>query len=148
MNLNRLRSRLAEIFCKFGIKSTDAHVLAELMIENQNLCACDLGKRLNYSLSGITSSLHRLMKHRLVIREKSGKKYLYRADGHVLSALLYLMEEIERHDLQRLKTEIRKVSRLERYKEKLKELMERIEKAEAQLKALIKGLRKIEEASL
>ena len=148
MNLSRLRSRLAEIFCKFGMKNIDAQILAELMIENQKLCAGDIGKRLNYSLSGVTSSLHRLMRYRLVTREKSGRRYLYRADGHVLSALLYLMEEVERYDLKKLKKEIRKVSRLERYKEKLKELMERIENAEIQLKALIKGLRKIEEASL
>ena len=148
MNLSRLRSRLAEIFCKFGMKNIDAQILAELMIENQKLCAGDIGKRLNYSLSGVTSSLHRLMRYRLVTREKSGRRYLYRADGHVLSALLYLMEEVERYDLKKLKKEIRKVSRLERYKEKLKELMERIENAELQLKALIKGLRKIEEASL
>jgi len=148
VNLSRLRSRLAEIFCKFGMKNIDAQILAELMIENQKLCACDIGKRLNYSLSGVTSSLHRLMRYRLVTREKSGRRYLYRADGHVLSALLYLMEEVERYDLKKLKKEIRKVSRLERYKEKLKELMERIENAEIQLKALIKGLRKIEEASL
>jgi len=148
MNLEKVRYRLAEIFCKFGIKSVDAHVLAELIIENKRLCACDLVERLNYSISGVTSSLHRLMKNHLVIREKSGKKYLYRADGHVLSALLYLVEEIERHNIPKLKTEIKVVSRLERHKEKLRELMDRIEKAETQLKTLIKGLKSIEEVGL
>ena len=148
MNFEKIRSRLAGIFRKFGIKSMDADILAQLMIENRPLCACDLGERLNYSISGVTSSLHRLMKSHLVIRERFGKKYFYRVDGHLLSALLHLVEEILRHDFQKLKAEIRDVSRIERCKEKLKELMERIEEAENQLKLMIKGLRYVEEASL
>jgi len=148
MNFERIRSRLAGIFRKFGIKSMDADILAQLMIENRPLCVSDLGERLNYSISGVTSSLHRLMKSHLVIRERFGKKYFYRVDGHLLSALLHLVEEILRHDFQKLKAEIRDVSRIERCKEKLKELMERIEEAENQLKLMIKGLRYVEEASL
>jgi len=148
MNFENIRSRLAEIFRKFGIKSMDADILAQLIIENRPLCACELGERLNFSISGVTSSLHRLMKSHLVIREKFGKKYFYRVDGHLLSALLHLMEEILGHDFQRLKAEIRGALRMERYKERLKELMGRIEEAEAQLKLLIKGLKHAEEANI
>jgi len=147
MNFERIRSRLSGIFRKFGIKSMDADILAQLMIENQPLCACDLGERLNYSISGVTSSLHRLMKSHLVIREKFGKKYFYRVDGHLLSALLHLMEEIQRHDFQKLKAEIRNVSKMERCKERLRGLMERIEEAENQLKLMVNGLKNVEGAS-
>ncbi|RLF52744.1 MAG: transcriptional regulator [Thermoplasmata archaeon] len=147
MNFERIRSRLAGIFRKFGIRSMDADILAQLMIENRPLCACDLGERLNYSISGVTSSLHRLMKSHLVIREKFGKKYFYRVDGHLLSALLHLMEEIQRHDFQKLKAEIRNVSKMERCKERLRGLMERIEEAENQLKLMVNGLKNVEGAS-
>ena len=148
MNFENLRSRLSGIFQKFGIKSMDADILAQLMIENQPLCTCDLGERLNYSISGVTSSLHRLMKNHLVIREKIGKKYFYRVDGHLLSVLLYLMEEILRHDFQKLKAEIRNASKIEKHKERLRKLMERIEEAENQLKMMINGLKHVEEASV
>ena len=148
MNFENLRSRLSGIFQKFGIKSRDADILAQLVIENRPLCACDLGGSLNYSISGVTSSLHRLMKSHLVVREKIGKRYFYRVDGHLLSVLLYLMEEIVRHDFQKLKAEIRNASKIERHKERLKKLMERIEEAENQLKLMINGLKNVEGAGI
>ncbi|HDM67015.1 MAG TPA: transcriptional regulator [Thermoplasmatales archaeon] len=148
MNFEKIRSRLAGIFQKFGIKSMDADILAHLMIENRPLCACELGERLNYSISGVTSSLHRLMKNHLVVREKLGKKYFYRVDGHLLSALLHLMEELLRHDFQKLKAEIKNVSKMGRCKEKLKELVEGIEEAENQLKLMVKSLKYVEEANI
>ncbi len=148
VNFGNIRFRLAGIFQKFGIKSMDADILAQLIIENRPLCACDLGKSLNYSISGVTSSLHRLMKNRLVIREKRGKRYFYRVDGHLLSALLHLLEEILRHDFQKLKKEVRDATGTERYRERLDELLNRIEEAEYQLKLIINGLKKVEGARI
>jgi len=148
MNFEKIRSRLAGIFRKFGIKSMDADILAQLIIENRPLCACDLEERLNYSISGVTTSLHRLMKSHLVIREKFGKKYFYRVDSHLLSALLHLMEEILRHDFQKLKKDVRDATGTERHRERLDELLNRIEEAEHQLKLIINGLKNVEGASL
>lgn len=144
--VGEIRSSLARIFQKFGIKYTDANVLATLFIENDSLSVNDLKERLNYSVSGITLSLHRLMKSDLVARYKRGKKYLYKAESGILSVLHHLIEEIRRHDIPRLKRRLREKIRIDKYKYKLESLKEKIEAVEEHLNTLLNHLKICEEA--
>jgi len=147
-NLEAVGESLAGIFCKLGMKDIDASILAVLMIEDRELCVYDIKERLSYSISGITSSLHRLIKSHMVVRVKRGKRYLYRADAHVLSALINLVEEISRHDVPKLKSRIEEAVKLERHREKLRKLMDRVERVEKHLKTLVLNLKKWEETGI
>ena len=97
-----IRDALAKIFIKLGIRDMDATVLAELIKDGKDMCVDKLSKKLNYSISGTTSSLHRLMKMHLVGRTKRGKKYIYKSESNLLSTLLHLIEDIHRHEIQKL----------------------------------------------
>ncbi|MCD6275591.1 MAG: transcriptional regulator [Thermoplasmata archaeon] len=132
-----VRNALAKIFCKLGIRDVDAIILAELIMYDENMSVEMLKKRLNYSISGITSSLHRLMRLHLVARSKKGKKYLYKSESNILSILIHLIEEIRKYDMPLLKRKLEKAKENNELKKKMETLSEKIKKAEEYLSSLI-----------
>ena len=123
-----IRRDLANIFNKVGMRDVDANILAEILILDEAVSVDELSEKLGYSISGITSSLHRLMKMHLVFRNKNGRKYVYQSNSNVLSALFHLIEDIKRYDIHNL---LRKINNeISDYKdEKIKKLRNKIEEA-------------------
>jgi len=148
VNLEAVGKSLAGIFCKLGMRDIDASILAVLMMEDKELCVYGVKERLSYSVSGITSSLHRLMMSHMVARAEKGKRYLYRADTRVLSALINLVEEMSGHDVSKLKSRIEEAVKLERHREKLGKLMEKVERVEKHLKMSVLNLKRWEETGV
>ena len=141
-----IRESLAKIFCKLGLRDVDAIILAELIIEDREMTVHEFKSSLNYSISGITSALHRLMRLHLVTRKKREKKYVYQSESNILSILLHLIWEIKNHDVQDLKRKIEiGIQNLPKKKDKIEKLRERVEKAEKYLQALIDLLSQYEE---
>ena len=141
-----IRESLAKIFCKLGLRDVDAIILAELIIEDREMTVHEFKSSLNYSISGITSALHRLMRLHLVTRKKREKKYVYQSESNILSILLHLIGEIKNHDVQELKRKIEiGIRNLPKEKNKIEKLRERVEKAEKYLQALIDLLSQYEE---
>ncbi len=146
VNVGEIRESLARIFCKLGIRDVDAIILAELIIEDREMAVDELKRHLNYSISGITSSLHRLMRLHLVVRSKRGKRYMYHSQSNILSILLHLIEEINSRDIPNLKRKIdRTLRNLGEEGEKIKKLRSKVEKAEMYLQSLITLLSDYEE---
>ncbi len=133
-----IREAMAKIFIKLGIKDTDANVLAEIIRVGRGMCVDDLAKRLEYSISGVTSSLHRLMRMHLIVRSKKGKKYIYRSESSLLCTLLHLIEEIRSHELPALLEKIDKRLKMEDEKN-IRNLRERVESADRYL-SIIAGI--------
>ena len=123
-----IRNAMKKVFTKFGIREVDANVLAEIIILDRETSVDELSKRLGYSISGITSSMHRLMKMHLVIRDKVGKKYVYKTESNLLSALLHLIEDLRTHEIPYLKKKIER-KLLENDDKRMRELKEKVEKA-------------------
>lgn len=146
--LEEIRSSLARILKRFGMKDLDASVLAELMMEDDNLSVSDLKRRLSYSTSGITSSLHRLMRDNLVVRHRKGKKFLYRAEAGILSALHHLIDEIRKHDLLHLKKKLRTITTSNKHEQKIRMLKKRVDRMERLLAILLNHIKRQEEAAL
>jgi len=141
-----IRESLAKIFCKLGLRDVDAIILAELIIEDRGMTVIELKSSLNYSISGITAALHRLMRLYLVTRKKREKKYVYQSESNILSILLHLIWEIKNHDVQDLKRKIEiGIQNLPKKKDKIEKLRERVEKAEKYLQALLNLLSQYEE---
>ena len=138
-NIEEIRSATAKIFTRLGIRDVDANVLAEILILDRETSVSELSKTLGYSISGVTSSLHRLMRMHLVHRNKIGKKYMYKSESNLLSALLHLMEDIQRHEIPVLMEKIKKKEK--RGNEKIKELKEKVERANEYLTTLINILK-------
>ncbi len=99
----RIRESISKILSKSGIRDMDALVLSELLIWDRYMDVEEISEHLNYSISGVTGSLHRLMRMHLVVRTKEGKKYLYKSESDILSVFLRLIQEIYNHDLPRLR---------------------------------------------
>ncbi len=140
-NLDReIRESMANIFIKLGMKDTDANVLAEIIKTGHEMSAYELAKQLGYSISGVTSSLHRLMRMHLIARTKKGKRYIYRSESSLLCTLLHLIEEIRSHELPEL---LRKINdRLRISKEaSLLNLRDKVESADKYL-SIISGILK------
>ncbi len=139
VNIRDVRDSLSRIFCKLGIRDVDATILADLIIEDRDMSVEEIRKRLNYSISGVTSALHRLMRMHLVVRNKRGKRYLYRSESNILSVLLHLVEEINRRDLRNLQMKIEGTLKAvgKEEEEKLRKLREKVKKAEGYLQSLI-----------
>ena len=138
-DMNDIRSAMAKIFMRLGIRDVDANVLAELLILDREISVNELSGILGYSISGVTSSLHRLMRMHLVIRNKIGKKYVYKTESNILSALLNLIEDIRRHEIQILSKNIENKN-LKKDK-KIRELKERVDRANEYLGRIIFILR-------
>ncbi len=138
----RVRESMATIFVKAGISHMDANVLSELLIWDRYMSVCEIAKNLNYSISGVTASLHRLMRMHLIIREKNGKKYLYRSESDILSVFLRLVEEVYNHDLPRVQRVVKEeIPKLEGEEGKVvRELDEKLKKAAYYLGTLIELL--------
>ena len=102
VGIRNIRESLAEMFIKTGIRDVDANVLAELLIRDRDMDVKEIANNLDYSISGVTGSLHRLMRLHLIVRKREGKKYLYRSESNVLSVFLRLVEDIYHHDLPRV----------------------------------------------
>ena len=133
-----IREAVAKIFIKLGIRDADANVLAEIIRMDQELTVEDLAKSLNYSISGVTSSLHRLMKMHLIVRRKSGRKYIYRSESNMLSTLLQLIEEIRAHELIDLLKKIEKRLQIKE-DEGIRNLKEKVESADKYL-SIVAGI--------
>lgn len=131
-----LREDLAKIFSKAGIRDVDANILAELLILDKKVSVNELSERLGYSISGITTSLHRLMKMHLVLRNKIGRKYLYQSESNILSGLFHLIEDIKQYDIHNL---LRKINKklLDYKEERIKKLKEKIEEANEYLNVIL-----------
>ena len=114
-------------------------MLAELIIRDSSMTAQEIADSLRCSLSGVTSSLHRLMRVHLIVRRKEGKKYFYSSESNVLSILLRLLEDIYQHDLPRVKRLIGEEMKNLQGEEarNLGELKKKIEKAEEYISSLI-----------
>ncbi len=138
-NMNNIRSAMAKIFMRLGIRDVDANILAELLILDREISVNELSEILGYSISGVTSSLHRLMRMHLVIRNKIGKKYVYKTESNILSALLNLIEDIRRHEIQILSKNIE--NKMLKKDKKIKELKERVNRANEYLGRIISILR-------
>jgi predicted transcriptional regulator len=138
----RIRESMSRIFTKAGIGNMDANVLSELLIWDKYMSVCDIANNLNYSISGITGSLHRLMRMHLIVRKKNGKKYLYRSESDILSVFLRLVEEVYNHDLPRVQCVVKEeMPNLDGEEEKVvKELDVKLSKAAAYLGSLIEIL--------
>ena len=100
--IEKIREFMSKVFARGGIRDMDALVLSELLIWDRYMDVEEIAKNLNYSISGVTGSLHRLLRMHLVIRKKIGKKYLYRSESDILSVFIHLVREIYEHDLPRL----------------------------------------------
>jgi len=137
-----VRESLAKIFDKAGIREVDANVLAELLIRDRDMDVQEIAENLGYSLSGVTGSLHRLMRLHLIVRKKEGKRYLYRSESNVLSVFLRLLEDIYNHDLPRVMRLVKeKVGDLKGEEERIvRELDKKLEKAAEYLGTLIELL--------
>lgn len=140
--IGSIRESLAKIFVKAGIGEVDANVLAELLIRDRDMDVQEIAGNLDYSVSGVTGSLHRLMRLHLVVRNKEGKKYLYRSESNVLSVFLRLVEDIYNHDLPRVMRLVKeKMGDLKGEEEKIvRELDKKLEKAAEYLTILIELL--------
>ncbi len=138
-NMNNIRSAMAKIFMRLGIRDVDANILAGLLILDREISVNELSGILGYSISGVTSSLHRLMRMHLVIRNKIGKKYVYKTESNILSALLNLIEDIRRHEIQILSKNIE--NKMLKKDKKIKELKERVNRANEYLGRIISILR-------
>jgi len=138
-SLGRIREAIAKIFVKVGLRDIDATVLSELIMRNRAMTAQEIANELRCSLSGVTGGLHRLMRLHLVVRKKEGKKYLYLSESNILSLILRLLEDISQHDLPRLKRVIGE--EMDHLKDEnarvIRELNNKIEKAEEYLESLI-----------
>ncbi len=142
-DVKELRKALTGVFKRFGLRDVDACVLAQMFIIDRETTVEELAKTLRYSISGVTSALHRLMKMHLVTRTKVGKKYLYRSESSILTALLHLIEDIRMHELRNLKAVIvRKIKDGE--SEIAIRMKERVERAERNLEELANILREHE----
>ena len=141
---DEIREAVAKIFIKLGVRDADANVFAEMIRSDEELTVEELSKRLNYSISGVTSSLHRLMKMHLVVRRKRGRKYVYRSESNILTTLLHLIEDIRKHELPDLLKKIHK--RLEiKEDEGIKILREKVESADKYLSIVADILREYSE---
>ncbi len=139
-DIRDLRKALMSVFKRFGLRDVDACVLAQIFIMDRETTVEELARSLKYSISGVTTALHRLMKMHLVARSKVGKRYFYRTESSMLSALLNLIEDIRMHELRHLKMEIsRKLNEGE--SEIARRLKERVERAENNLEELSRILR-------
>jgi DNA-binding transcriptional regulator GbsR (MarR family) len=145
--IGRIREAIAKIFIKAGLRDIDASVLSELILRNRAMSAQEIAEELQSSLSGITGSLHRLMRLHLVVRRKEGKKYMYLSESNVLSIILRLLEDIYQHDIPRVRRLIgEEMNRLKDEDAKLmKELNDKLEKAQEYLNALIEMIREYSE---
>ncbi len=141
-NIGRIRESLAKIFAKAGIREVDSNVLAELLIRSRDMDVKELAENLNYSISGVTSSLHRLIRLHLVVRKKRGKRYIYSSESNVLSVFLRLIEDIYNHDLPRVRRLVsEELSGLMGEEKKIvRELDAKLQKAEEYLGTLIELL--------
>ncbi len=141
-NIGRIRESLAKIFAKAGIREVDSNVLAELLIRSRDMDVKELAENLNYSISGVTSSLHRLIRLHLVVRKKRGKRYIYSSESNVLSVFLRLIEDIYNHDLPRVRRLVsEELSGLMCEEKKIvRELDAKLQKAEEYLGTLIELL--------
>ena len=141
---SEIRDAVAKIFIKLGVRDVDANVLAEIIRFNKELTADELAKRLNYSISGVTSSLHRLMRTHLIVRRKIGRKYIYRSESSILSTLIHLIDDIRSHELPDL---LKKIDmRLEmKEEEEIKKLKEKVESADRYLLIVSRILREYAE---
>ncbi len=134
--MREIREAMAKIFMRLGIRDVDANVLAEILILDREMSVNELSEILEYSISGITSSLHRLMRMHLVIRNKIGKKYVYKTDSNILSTLLHLIEDIQRHEIPALMREVKK-KLLKNGNDKIKKLKEKVERANEYLAMMV-----------
>ncbi len=139
--IRRVRDSLARLFGRIGMRDVDARVFAELLVSDEELSADEISVRTDYSLSAVTTSLHRLMRFNIVVRVKRGKKYYYKAEGHILKALYSLLQEIYLHEVIPLKRLVEEsVDRVEgKAKRKLRKLKERLDVAEEYLKLLLEA---------
>ncbi len=138
----RIRESMATIFTKAGLGHMDANVLSELLIWDRYMDVEEIGRSLNYSISGVTGSLHRLMRMHLVIRKKMGKKYFYSSESDILSVFIRLVQEIYEHDLPRLQRIVDEERELlkETEKKAVDELYVKLSRAKEYLGALIEIL--------
>ncbi len=139
ISFQRIREAIAKIFIKAGLRDIDASVLSELIMRDRSMSAQEIADNLRCSLSGVTGSLHRLMRLHLIVRRKEGKKYMYSSESNVLSILLRLLEDIYQHDLPRVRRlieeEIKNIKGEEA--KNIIELKRKIEKAEEYISSLI-----------
>ena len=137
----RVRDSLARLFGRIGMRDVDARVFAELLVSDEELSANEISVRTDYSLSAVTTSLHSLMRFNIVVRVKRGKKYYYKAEGHILKALYSLLQEIYLHEVIPLKRLVEEsVDSVEgEAKRKLIKLKERLDVAEEYLKLLLEA---------
>ncbi|RLF41659.1 MAG: transcriptional regulator [Thermoplasmata archaeon] len=131
-----IRQDLAKIFNKIGMRDVDANILAELFILDREISVDELAEKLGYSISGVTSSLHRLMRVHLVLRSKNGRKYVYRSESSILSGLFHLIEDIKRYDIHNLLKNInRKLS--DYTDDRIKKLKNKVEEANEYLNTIL-----------
>ncbi len=142
-----IRDALAKIFIKLGVRDADASILAEIIKSDQELTVDDLARRLNYSISGVTSSLHRLMRMHLIVRRKRGRKYIYRSESNMLSTLLHLIEDIREHELMDLLKKIEKSLEIKE-DEGIKNLKEKVKSADKYLLIVSGILREYSEGGM
>ena len=142
-----IRDALAKIFIKLGVRDADASILAEIIKSDQELTVDDLARRLNYSISGVTSSLHRLMRMHLIVRRKRGRKYIYRSESNMLSTLLHLIEDIREHELMDLLKKIEKSLEIKE-DEGIKNLKEKVKSADKYLLIVSEILRGYSEGGM
>jgi len=140
--IERIRESMAKVFARGGIRDVDALVLSELLMWDRYMEVGEIARNLNYSISGVTGSLHRLMRMHLVIRKKMGKKYLYKSESDILSVFIRLVQEIYEHDLPRLQHVIDKEKEMLKDEEKkvVETLDVKLARAKEYLGALIEIL--------
>ena len=137
--LRRVRDSLARLFGRIGMRDVDSRVFAELLVHSEEMTADEISRRTDYSLSAVTTSLHRLMRFNIVTRVKRGKKYYYRTEGHILKALYSLLQEVYLQEVLPLKKLVEdSMENVEgEAREKLQKLQERLKIAEKYMEILL-----------
>ncbi len=135
---NEIRKSLAKVFQRFGLRDVDACILAELFIVDREISVSELSERIEHSISGVTSAMHRLMRMHLVVRDKKGHAYLYKTESNLLSALLHLIEDVRMHEIKELKNKLN--AKEINSSSLLSELRDKVERADEHLTILVKVL--------